>query len=208
MLVVLELMEFFHNKRGLWNYFNEKLSDVKLQWFIYDKKFYIAFQTIKKKEHYLIGNEFVLHYNHKVLRFLHNQRRISNDMYARQVTYLQRFPIIIAYKTRIHNKVVDALSRRATLLITLKCDIIRFDCLKKLYEYDEDFNEVWKKCQNLHVDNFYIHDGFLMKENQFCIPHSLLQEKVIHDFYGGGLASHLEKKKLLMLLLTCIISLI
>lgn len=67
------------------------------------------------------------------------------------------------------------------MLITLKGDIIGFDCLKKLYEYDEDFNEVWKKCQNLPVDDFYIHDGFFMMGNQFCIPRSSLQEKVIHD---------------------------
>jgi hypothetical protein len=62
----------------------------------------------------------MLYSDHEALRFLHNQRRISNDMYARWVTYLQWFPIRIVYKVGVQNKVVNALSRRATLLVTLK----------------------------------------------------------------------------------------
>lgn len=47
------------------------------------KKFYIIFQTLKKWKHYLINKDFILCFDHKALEFLHNKRRINNDMYAR-----------------------------------------------------------------------------------------------------------------------------
>jgi hypothetical protein len=36
-------------------FFGEKLSDARLKWFTYDKKFYVVFRTLKKWEHYLLG---------------------------------------------------------------------------------------------------------------------------------------------------------
>lgn len=68
----------------------------------------------------MIGKKFVLYSNHETLKFLHNKRRISNHIHAIWVTYLQRFPIKIVYKVGVQNRNVDALSRRAALLVTLK----------------------------------------------------------------------------------------
>ena len=44
-------------------------------------------------------------------------------------------------------------------------------------------------------DDFYIHNGFLMKSRQLFLPRTSLHEKVIRDLHCGDLASHLGRDK-------------
>ena len=44
-------------------------------------------------------------------------------------------------------------------------------------------------------DDFYIHDDFLMKSGQLCLPHTSFCEKVIKYLHGGSLAGHLRRDK-------------
>ena len=45
-------------------YFSEKLSEARLKWSTYDVKFYAMVRALKHWEHYLIGKEFVLYFDH------------------------------------------------------------------------------------------------------------------------------------------------
>ena len=80
-----------------------------------------------------------------MLKHINSQPGI-NQMHAWWVAYIQRFHFTLKYKSSVINKVVDVLSRQASLLTTLRTKVIEFDCLKELYKNDEDFGDILGKC--------------------------------------------------------------
>ena len=86
------------------------------------------------------------------------------------VEYLQSFTFVIKHKSGVTNRVADALSRRHSLLIEMKVEVLGFDEMKELYDADPDFSEVWRECRasNLtdHIskhDEYFIQEGMLFK---------------------------------------------
>jgi hypothetical protein len=78
-------------------------------------------------------------------------------------------------------------------VVTLRGAIIRFNCVKELYERDDDFSELWDNCcsENLSLMTFTIMMGSWWEIINFAFI----------VLYRGGLASHMrwKKKKLLIL---------
>lgn len=93
-------------------------------------------------------------------------------------SFIQRFIFVLKHRTGQQNKVADALSRRAALLTTLNSEIVDFEFIKELYEEDEDFSSVWRKCQLKHdAGNYHVQDGYLFHGNQLCIPRASLRRR-------------------------------
>ncbi|XP_022849059.1 uncharacterized protein LOC111371354 [Olea europaea var. sylvestris] len=135
-------------------------------------------RALKHWEHYLIQREFILYTDHQALKYLNNQRNLSN-MHARWLTYLQKFPFVLKHKSGVLNK-----------------EVIGFEYLKDLYVEDEDFAKVWEKCVLKQTDGkFHIVDDYLFHGNQVCIPQSYLREKLIQELHGGSLSGHLGRDK-------------
>ena len=123
-------------------FYSEKLSDARRNWSIYDKEFYSMVKTLRVWEHYLIGKEFVLYSDCRALKHLSSQNRISKDMHARRIQFLQRFPFKLMHKSRVQNKVANVLSRKADVLAVISTEVMGFEQIKELYVDDEDFSEV------------------------------------------------------------------
>lgn len=117
-------------------------------------------------------------------------------MHARWVAFLQKFNYIIKHRSSQLNKVADALSQQASLLPTISIEVVGFDYVKDTYTGDEDFGNIWTKCCNKEfVIDFLIHDGFLFKGTQLCIPRSSLREYLIRELHAGGLGGHVGRDK-------------
>ena len=86
------------------------------------------------------------------------------------VEYLQIFTFMIKHKSGVTNRVVDALSRRHSLLTEMKVEILGFDEMKELYVVDPNFFEAWRECKSPNLidhmskyDEYFIQEGMLFK---------------------------------------------
>ncbi|XP_074302910.1 uncharacterized protein LOC141637245 [Silene latifolia] len=101
----------FSAERNLVAYFSEKLSGTKLSYSTYDKEFYAIIGALMHWSHYLKPKPFVLHSDHKALKYINGQHKL-NHRYAKWVEFLQSFTFSSKYKEGEQNIVADALSRR------------------------------------------------------------------------------------------------
>lgn len=109
-------------------------------------------------------------------------------MHDKWSQFLQNFPFKLKHKSKVQNKVVYALSKRADLLITMRTKVVGFEQLKELYEIDKDFQVQWGKYKgNKLADDFHIHKRVPDERKSALYTSFSLREKLIRDLHGGGL---------------------
>ncbi|CAL1381488.1 unnamed protein product [Linum trigynum] len=106
-------------------YFSKKLSAATLNYPTYDKELYALVRALETWQHYLWPKEFVIHTDHESLQYLKSQHKL-NKRHARWVEFIESFPYVIKYKQGKENVVVDALSRRYTLITTMDAKYLGF----------------------------------------------------------------------------------
>ncbi|GJX98930.1 putative nucleotidyltransferase, ribonuclease H [Tanacetum coccineum] len=89
-------------------------------------------------------------------------------------------------KTGVSNRAADALSRRSNLLVSMQVDVPGLDDIHEHLTLDPYFSIVLQGVQSGQKPDFNIHDGFLFKGNQLCIPNTSLRLKIIKELHGEG----------------------
>jgi len=69
-----------------------------------------------------------------------------NKRRAKWVEFIEQFPYVIKHKQGKANVVVDALSRRQTLLNVLDTQLLGFDHIKEIYKDDLNFSHIYQEC--------------------------------------------------------------
>lgn len=77
----------------------------------YDKEIYVLIQSVQKWKCYLMGKETIIHTDHQPLQYVQSQSKLQQSRHFIWMGFLQKFHLVIKYKKRIYNKVVDMLSR-------------------------------------------------------------------------------------------------
>ena len=90
---------------------------------------------------------------------------------------------MVKHKSRVTNRVADALSRRNHLLTTMKVEVTGFELLPELFERDPYFAKIVEKVKDGKTDEYVLVDGFLFKGNRLCIPDGSLRMKIIKELH-------------------------
>jgi len=131
----------------------------------------------------------------KLLQHLNSQKKMSVDR-VKWSAYLHEFTFVLRHKSGKENKVADALSRRSHLLTTISVTVTSFEEIRSEYPDDHDFGHIYKALLNGELydhPKFSIHDGYLFRGNQLCLPATSIREFVLRELHGGGCSGHLGR---------------
>nr|GEV29701.1 hypothetical protein [Tanacetum cinerariifolium] len=89
--------------------------------------------------------EFVLFTHHNSLRHIRTQDKVSHKD-GRWLAYLEKFTFVVKHNTGVSNRVVDALSRRSNLLVSMQVNVSVLDVIREQLTLDPYFSTVFRAC--------------------------------------------------------------
>jgi hypothetical protein len=99
-------------------------------------------RSLETWQHYLWSKEFVIHSDHEFLKHICSQVKL-NCRHAKWVEYIESFSYVIKHKKVKDNVIVNALSRRYTMLPQLYYRIFGLESIKEQYDNNADFKYVF-----------------------------------------------------------------
>jgi hypothetical protein len=176
-------------------YFTEILSGPSLNYLTYDKELYALVRVLETWQHYLWLKEFVIHSDHESLKHIRGQAKL-NKHHAKWVEFIETFPYIFKHKKGKENVIVDALSRRYTMLSQLDHKFFGLESIKELYAMDIDFKDAYENYREERTWNKYVlQDGPLYRANELCVPASSVRLLFLQEAHGGGFMGYFGVKK-------------
>jgi len=126
-------------------FFSEKLNDSRwMKHTTFEKELHALLQSLRYRRYYLLLQEFVVYSDHKALKYWNSQTSV-NPKHARWIEFINEYSFVLKHKSRVENKVADALSRIGCLLHTMRAGVLGFDRLKNAYSSCPDFGPVYSE---------------------------------------------------------------
>ncbi|GJS98234.1 putative nucleotidyltransferase, ribonuclease H [Tanacetum coccineum] len=93
-------------------------------------------------------------------RHIRTQYKVSYK-HGRWLAFLEKFTFVVKHKTSVSNRVVDALSRRSGLLVTMHVDVPGLDVIRDMVTVDPYFSVVLQGVQEFHGEKYVGRDRTL-----------------------------------------------
>lgn len=180
--------------------FSEKLSNARKRYSPYELEFYVIVQALQQWRSYLIRKDSVLYSDHGASRHLQSQQKKSANSTKWSACH-QEFTFNLWRKAGEDNPVADALRCKKHLITAMTVGVLGFEQTKQEY-LDEDFDIIYIDLLNggqVKQPHFIIHDGFLFKGIQLCLPDTFIREHVVWELHSRGNSGHLGSDKTLAL---------
>nr|GEV27945.1 hypothetical protein [Tanacetum cinerariifolium] len=122
-------------------------------------------------------------------RHIRTQDKVSHK-HGNWLAFHEKFTFVVKHKTGVSSRAADTLSRRNSLLVTMQVNVSRLDLIRDMVTVDPYFLIVWQGVQSGEKTDCVLHDGFIFKGNQLCIPDSSLHLQIIKELHGEGHVGH------------------
>ncbi|KAH9706010.1 Endonuclease [Citrus sinensis] len=106
---------------------------------------------------------------------------IKEKLITAPVLALPDFLLTFEHTSGEFNQAADALSRRTSLLTQMHNQVLGFDTFRELYASDPYFAPILKDVVAGFRSDYHLHDKFIFKSNQLCVPDSSLRLKIIAE---------------------------
>ena len=187
-------------------FFSHGLTQREQQKPIYERELMAIVMAIQKWRHYLLGKRFLVRTDQQSLKYLLEEREITED-YQRWLTRILGYEIDIEYKVGSENKVADGLSRidhsveEEAGLLLLSLTVPTTLQLQDIYREIEENAEIQSLIGKLQAGQtvkhgFSLVNGRLFYKQMLMIPPDSSQILLIlqecHDTVMGGHAGVLR----------------
>ena len=80
----------------------------------------------------------------------------------------------------------------------MRVQVVGFDSIPELYTTDPFFNKIYEAAQERNSAEYTIHEGFLFRPVQLCIPNCSVRDLIIKEIHNEGHRGRDESVELLL----------